>query len=102
MCQQDRSKQMALQVTGVTKRQYEYLVHVTDPNLNNQASHFVLTIEEGAMRVDLRATYWDHSVENRRFLAEERFVPQRLSPDQIERAKAVHSAPVARTAQPGR
>jgi hypothetical protein len=102
MCQQDRSKQLALQVTGVSKRQYEYLVHVTDPNQSDQASHFVLTIEDGAMRVDLRATYWDHSVENRRFLAEERFVPQRLSPDQIKRARAVHSSPSAQTARPGR
>ena len=90
LCQEDRSETTGLQVTGVTVRQYEYLVHVAEPRPDGQTSYFVLTIEDGVMRVDLRATYRDHSVTKRRFLKEARFVPQHLSPEQIEKARVAH------------
>jgi len=95
LCQEDRSDTPALQVTGVTTRQYEYLVHVVEPQPGGQASHFILTMEDGAMRVDLRATYRDHSVAKRRFLAEARFIPQHLSPEQIEKARVIHGQPAS-------
>lgn len=102
MCLENRSGQRALSVTGVTRRSYEYLVHFTDPNHQDRASYFVLCVEDGAMRVDLRATHRDHTVTKRRFLAEGRFVPQRLSPEQIERARVVHTQQAAKAAPTGR
>ena len=102
LCLEDRSETTALQVTGVTRRQYDYLVHVSEPRAGGQASHFVLTVEDGVMRVDLRATYRDHSVEKRRFLAEERFIPQRLTPEQIEQARVIHQPAPAAPAPPKR
>ena len=102
LCLENREGQPALRVTGVSKRQYDYLVHVADPATSGPTSHFVLTMEDGVMRVDLRATYRDHSLEKRRFLAEKRFVPQRLSPEQIERARVVHSSQAGPAASAGR
>lgn len=101
MCNQPRASQRPLEVTGVTKRNYEFLVHVRDPNRGGRESDFVLTVENGEMRIDLRATARANSEEKRTFLGEERFVPQKLTEEQVERARVV-GVPAPASASRGR
>ena len=95
MCAKNYAGRQPLEVLRVEQRNYEFLVHVRDPNENGRESHFVMTVENGAMRVDLRETVRNNSVTKREFLAEERFVPQKLTREQIEHARVTHAQPNA-------
>jgi hypothetical protein len=99
LCDQDLTGKQRLQIKGVTRRDYEYLVHVRDPNQGDRASHYVLTVERGVMRVDLLATHRDHTQVSRTFLDRPRFVPHRTAPEQVRDAQATRAK--ARRTDPG-
>lgn len=76
-----------LVVTDVTRHGYEYRVHVEDPNRSDRSSFYVLTIEDGHMRVDLMATTQYQSTVVHRKLSQPTFVPQPLTRAQVEEAE---------------
>ncbi len=76
-----------LVVTDVIRHGYEYRVHVEDPNRGDHSSFYVLTIEDGQMRVDLIATTRYQSIVVHRKLSRPTFVPQPLTRAQVEEAE---------------
>lgn len=88
LCAKDRRDQPKVDVVGVERRGYEYLVQVRDPAQPEAEHHYVLTVEDGAMRVDLGATIRANSTTKRSFLDRPTFQPQQLSEQQVRDAQA--------------
>lgn len=90
LCRADLDGRKPLIVTGITRNRHEYRVHVTDPNHQGAAkdSFYVLTKEDGHLRVDLLATFAYHRRSSGRGISKLSFVPGRLTPEQVERARA--------------
>ena len=76
-----------LVVTGISRHISQYRVHVADPNSGGRESFYVLTKEDGRIRVDLLATTLYNRKTVRRRLDRPVFVPQRLTPVDIDRIK---------------
>lgn len=95
LCRTDLSGRRPLEVTKVTRNSYEFRVHVKDPNATAprdpaEDSFYVLTMEDGHMRVDLLETTRYHSQTTKTKLSQPTFVPQKLSPAKVREIEAAN------------
>lgn len=95
LCKASLSGRKRLVVTGVTRQAHEYRVHVEDPNrASAEEVFYVLTKEDGHMRVDLLTTmrYLGRRTGARR-VSRPALVPGKLSRAQIEQAQQTARPP---------
>jgi hypothetical protein len=94
LCRASIDGRRRLSVTEVTRDRHEYRVHVDDPDIG--ATFYVLTKEDGRLCVDLLTTMGYLAGRTKATgSAKPTFVPGKLSPGQIEQARAQLAAPPA-------
>ena len=97
LLQADLTTRQPLTISHVTRQDYEFRIHVRDPNrpATGEDAFYIVTKEDGQMRVDLISTARYQSRTTHRKLARPTLVPNGMGPQAVEaaaRRAAAHDA----------